>query len=58
MLLSIVYQLSLQSVDFESKIRTILIEKRMTRKQLLSQELSAIASLFRDLLLGRTRSSP
>lgn len=55
MLLGIVYQLSLQSIEFESKIRTILIEKRLTRKQLLSQEYP-LASLFRDFLEGPLKS--
>jgi WD40 repeat protein len=55
MLLSIVYQLCLHSVSFESKIRALLIRKRMTRKQLLSADYPT-ASLYHDFIDGPLQS--
>jgi hypothetical protein len=49
MLLSISYQLCLQSVAFENKIRALLVGMRTERKELLSQK-HPVASLFRDFL--------
>jgi WD40 repeat protein/DNA polymerase III delta prime subunit len=54
MLLSLVYQMCMHFGDFETKIRAIMIVKRLTRKQLLSRDFSN-ASIFREFLEGPLR---
>ena len=49
MLLSLIYQLSLQSPHFDNRIRKILAEKGFNRKQLLGQSMST-QTIFCDLL--------
>lgn len=49
MLLSLIYQLSLQSPHFEKRLRVLLAEKGLTRKQLLGPN-SSIKMIFADLL--------
>ena len=49
MLLSLIYQLSLQSPHFSKRIRVLLAEKGLTRKQLLGPN-SSVKMIFADLL--------
>ena len=50
MLLSLSYQLTLQSPHYERRIRSILTDYGMTRKQLLNSERCSIGMIFTELL--------